>query len=71
MGARYLVSGVQLGLFKAMAELGDIGGISSMADDIVKKQYISDSNDTVEIDAKGINEFLILAHRFAHHLKTM
>lgn len=65
MGARYLVSGVQLGLFKALAEQGDIGGISSMADDIMKSQYVSDSDDTVEIDAKGINEFLI----FAHHLK--
>jgi len=63
MGGRFLISGVQLGMFKALAKVGDNEGVCKLSDDIERKQFVSDSDDGVEQDAKAFNDILIFARQ--------
>jgi hypothetical protein len=54
MGSRYILSGVQLGLFQAMAEHGDTKGIKKLANEISENQWYKDSTDTLENDVESL-----------------
>lgn len=57
MGSRYIVSGVQLGMFKAFATAGDDEAAENLLNNIVKDQKIKDSYITLEEDVQTTREF--------------
>ena len=54
MAARYLVSGVQLGMLKALAKAEDVEGVCKLATDIEEKQYVGHSSGNMEEDANSL-----------------
>jgi len=57
MGSRYMVSGVQLGMFKSFATAGDDKAAEDLLNGIVKDQQIKDSYTTLEEDVRTTREF--------------
>lgn len=52
MGSRYMVSGVQLGMLKALSQNGDEVAVENLLNEIAEEQHIEDSDDSLEEDIK-------------------
>lgn len=56
MGGRYIVSGVQLGIFKALVSLGDDKEAETLLNQIVQDQHLKYSHEPLKEDVKDIRE---------------
>jgi hypothetical protein len=54
MGSRYVVSGVQLGMLKAMAEHGDSDGIEKLTNEISENQWYKNSKNELSDDIESL-----------------
>ena len=56
MGARYVVSGVQLGIFRSLVEAGDETQAEKLLNEIVNNQHITNSTEPLDKDIEFIKE---------------
>jgi len=55
MGDRYVATGIQLGVIKALVESGSTTNAVDLIDSIIDKQYIGYSSNSVELDAQYLS----------------
>ena len=58
MGSRYMVSGVQLGMLRGLAENGDDIEVEKLLKKIGQHQHIQDSVEPLEKDIKNLRNFI-------------
>jgi len=56
MGERYLISGVQLGMFKVYCEEERPEKVEALINEIIDKQFLGRSKTTIEIDTEAISK---------------
>jgi hypothetical protein len=56
MAGRYLLSGTQLGLIKGYAEAGKIKELNEIIDEIIKNQFLGNTNNNIK---KDVDRYLI------------
>ena len=56
MGARYIVSGVQLGMFRSLVEAGDETQAEKLLNEIVNNQHITNSIEPLDKDINFIKD---------------
>jgi thioredoxin-like negative regulator of GroEL len=56
MGSRYMVSGVQLGMIKALITTGDEEEAQNVLDTIAQDQHVQNSTELLEHDVQNIRE---------------
>ena len=54
VGERYLVTGVQLGLFEAMGKINNSKKIKELVDEIIDKQFVGNTQKPILEDVKLI-----------------
>ena len=55
MGGRYLVSGAQLGMIAGTAKASEIEGIDIIMDTIISKQFIYNSDNSLNLDIEEMS----------------
>lgn len=58
MGGRYLITGVQLGMIKALSQTGDIETIKKLYHEVYEKQHIANSNEDIKKDVQILQNYL-------------